>query len=181
MKQFIKKYFPMLPASYEHQQKLNGYEPAMTQLSRMCLSATCSQYFGNDMRRLRGLITAYGEDGAADYIWSHYAYAMSHFMQYKVIGKDYNRKYSFWCNVLSSVRSVHNYVDSRYKRRYGIGLSSLNDMVGHDDGNVELMNLLTYKDRQLPMSYGSKRKKDDEEMTRLEDLEILGLCDTYNG
>ena len=181
MRDFISTYFPMLPPSYQYQQKLNGTEPAMVQLSRMCLMATCSQYFGHDMRRLRGLLTAYGEDGAADYIWSHYAYAMSHFMQYKVMGGDYNRKYSFWLNVLSSVRSVHNYVDSRYKRRYGSGLSSLNEVLGGDDGSVERMNLLTYKDRPLPISYGSKRKKDDEEMTLLEDREILGLCDTQNG
>ena len=171
----------MLPRSYQYQQKLNGTEPAMVQLSRMCLMATCSQYFGHDMRRLRGLLNAYGEDGAADYIWSHFAYAMNHFMQYKVMGKDYDRKYSFFQNVLSSVRSVHNYVDSRYKRRYGNGLSSLNDVLGGEDGTVEMMSLLTYKDRPLPMTYGSKRKKDDEEMTRLEDREILGLCDTYNG
>lgn len=170
----------MLPRTYQYQQKLNSTEPAMVQLSKMCLNATCSQYFGHDMHRLRGLLAAYGPDGAADYIWSHYAYAMAHFMQYKVIGKDYNRNFSFWQNVLSSVRSVHNYVDSRYKRRYGCGLSSLNEVLGSDEGSVERMNLLTYKDRPLPMSYGSKRKKDDEEMTRIEDREILGLCDTYS-
>lgn len=181
MKTFIEKYFPMLPPKYEHRQKLNATEPAMVQLSRMCLSATCSQYFGRGMRRLRGIITAYGEESAADYIWSHYAYAMAHFLEYKVKKHEYCHDVSFWCNVLGSVFAVHNYVDSRYKRRYGSGLSSLNDIVGHEDSNAELMSLLTYKDRPLPISYGSKRKKDDEEMTRLEDLEILGLCDTYNG
>jgi hypothetical protein len=179
MHDFIITYFPMLPRTYQHEQQLNGTEPAMVQLSRMCLIATCSQYFGRDMHRLRGIIKAYGEDGAADYIWSHYAYAMAHFLEYKVRQHDYNRSVSFWCNVLSSVYSVHNYVDSRYKRRYGCGLSSLNDMLGGEDGTVEWMSTLTYKDRQLPMSYRSKRKTDDEEMTRLEDREILGLCDTY--
>lgn len=181
MRDFISTYFPMLPPSYQYQQKLNGTEPAMVQLSRMCLAATCSQYFGHDMRRLRGIIAAYGEECAADYIWSHYAYAMAHFLQYKVKMHDYCHDVSFWCNVLGSVRAVHNYVDSRYKRRYGCGLSSLNEVLGGDEGSVERMNLLTYKDRPLPMSYGSKRKKDDEEMTLIEDREILGLCDTYNG
>ena len=181
MRDFISTYFPMLPPSYQYQQKLNGTEPAMVQLSRMCLAATCSQYFGRDMRRLRGIIAAYGEECAADYIWSHYAYAMAHFLQYKVKMHDYCHDVSFWCNVLGSVRAVHNYVDSRYKRRYGCGLSSLNEVLGGDEGSVERMNLLTYKDRPLPMSYGSKRKKDDEEMTQIEDREILGLCDTYNG
>lgn len=179
MKQFIDKYFPMLPSKYEHRQKLNGTEPAMVQLSRMCLSATCSQYFGHGMRRLRGILAAYGEDCAADYIWSHYAYAMAHFLEYKVKRHEYCHNVSFWCNVLGSVFAVHNYVDSRYKRRYGGGLASLNDIIGHEDSSVEWMATLTYKDRPLPISYGSKRKKDDEEMTRLEDLEILGLCDTY--
>ena len=181
MRDFISTYFPMLPRSYQYQQKLNDTEPAMVQLSKMCLNATCSQYFGHGMKRLRGILAAYGEDGAADYIWSHYAYAMAHFLEYKVKQHDYNRKVSFWCNVLGSVYAVHNYVDSRYKRRYGNGLSSLNEMLGGDDGTVERMATLTYKDRPLPMSYGSKRKKDDEEMTLLEDREILGLCDTYNG
>lgn len=180
MKKFIKKFFPMLSESYEHQQKLNSYEPAMTQLSRMCLSATVSQYARHN--RMNALILAYGEDGAADYIWSHYAYAMNHFLTYKVGPQStYNRKYNFFTNVLSSVRSVQHYTDYRYKRRYGCGLASLNDIVGHEDSNAELMSLLTYKDRPLPRSYGSRRKKDDEEMTRLEDLEILGLCDSYNG
>ena len=181
MRDFISTYFPMLGKSYQHQQELNGTEPAIVQLSRMCLAATCSQYFGHDMRRLRGIIAAYGEECAADYIWSHYAYAMAHFLQYKVKMHDYCHDVSFWCNVLGSVRAVHNYVDSRYKRRYGCGLSSLNEVLGGDEGSVERMNLLTYKDRPLPMSYGSKRKKDDEEMTQIEDREILGLCDTYNG
>ena len=181
MRDFISTYFPMLPPKYQYQQKLNGTEPAMTQLSRMCLMATCSQYFGHNMRRLRGIIAAYGEDGAADYIWSHYAYAMAHFLEYKVKMHEYCHDVSFWCNVLGSVYAVHNYVDSRYKRRYGCGLSSLNEVLGGDEGSVERMSLLTYKDRPLPMSYGSRRKKDDEEMTRIEDREILGLCDTYNG
>lgn len=179
MRDFISTYFPMLGKSYQHQQELNGTEPAMVQLSRMCLMATCSQYFGHGMRRLRGILNAYGEECAADYIWSHYAYAMAHFLEYKVRRHGYCRDVSFWCNVLSSVGAVHNYVDSRYKRRYGGGLSSLNDRLGDEDGSVELMSLLTYKDRPLPMSYGRQRKKDDEEMTRLEDREILGLCDTY--
>lgn len=181
MRDFLSTYFPMLSRSYQYQQKLNSTEPAMVQLSRMCLNATCSQYLGHNMLRLRGILAAYGPDLAADYIWSHYAYAMAHFLEHKVKMHEYCHDVSFWCNVLGSVYAVHNYVDSRYKRRYGCGLSSLNEVLGGDEGSVERMALLTYKDRPLPMSYGSKRKKDDEEMTQIEDREILGLCDTYNG
>lgn len=177
---FLERYFPMLPkGGYQHGAKLNGYEPAMVQLSRMCLCATVSQYASNKLLRIKQLIAAYGEDGCADYIWSHYAYAMDHFMQYKVIGKDYNRKYSFFQNVLSSVRSVHNYVDSRYKRRYGRGLCSLNQMVGHEDSQTEWTNILTSRDRPKTLSYGCRRKSDDELMTVLEDQEEL-QCGFYS-
>ena len=175
---FLETYFPMLPPSYEHQQKLNSYEPAMTQLSRMCLCATVSQYVSHKLLRVNQLIAAYGEEATADYIWSHYAYAMAHFLRYKVIGKDYNRKFNFFQNVLSSVRSVHNYVDSRYKRRYGCGLSSLNDMLGGDDGSVEWMATLSSKDKPVPLSYGWRRKNDDL-MTVLEDQEEM-QCGFYS-
>jgi hypothetical protein len=177
---FLERYFPMLPKSgYMHGAKLNSYEPAMTQLSRMCLCATVSQYVSHKLLRIKQLIAAYGEEATADYIWSHYAYAMAHFMQYKVIGKDYNRNFSFWQNVLSSVRSVHNYVDSRYKRRYGCGLSSLNDMLGDEKGSVERMATLSSKDKPVPLSYGSRRKSDDELMTVLEDKEEME-CGFYS-
>lgn len=178
MKQFIKKFFPMLSESYEHQQKLNSYETAMVQLSRMCLSATVSQYVRHN--RMTALILAYGEDGAADYIWSHYAYAMHHFLEYKVGPQStYNRKYNFFTNVLSSVRSVQHYTDYRYKRRYGCGLSSLNDILGDSDGSVEWMATLSSKDKPVPLSYGNRRKKDDELMTVLEDKEELE-CGFYS-
>lgn len=178
MKKFIKKFFPMLSASYEHQQKLNSYEPAMVQLSRMCLSATVSQYVRHN--RMDALILAYGEDGAADYIWSHYAYAMNHFLTYKVGPQStYNRKYNFFTNVLSSVRSVQHYTDYRYKRRYGCGLSSLNGPVGNGDESVEWMSILSSKDKPVPLSYGNRRKKDDELMTVLEDQEELE-CGFYS-
>lgn len=176
---FLKKYFPMLPNSYMHEAKLNGHESAMTQLSRMCLCATISQYVSHKLLRIKQLIAAYGEEATADYIWSHYAYAMAHFMQYKVMGKDYNRKYNFFQNVLSSVRSVHNYVDSRYKRRYGCGLDSLNDMVGNGDGTVERINILTSRDKPKTLSYGCRRKSDDELMTVLEDQEEM-KCGFYS-
>lgn len=177
---FLERYFPMLPkGGYQHEAKLNSYEPAMVQLSRMCLCATVSQYVSNKLLRIKQLIAAYGEEATADYIWSHYAYAMAHFLKYKVIGKDYNRKYNFFQNVLSSVRSVHNYVDSRYKRRYGCGLDSLNDMVGNGDGTVERINILTSKDKPKTLSYGSHRKSDDELMTVLEDAEELE-CGFYS-
>ena len=176
---FLKKYFPMLPDGYIHEAKLNSYEPAMTQLSRMCLCATVSQYVSHKLLRIKQLIAAYGEEATADYIWSHYAYAMAHFMQYKVIGKDYNRSFSFWQNVLSSVRSVHNYVDSRYKRRYGCGICSLNQMVGNGDTQTEWTNILTSEDRPKTLSYGARRKSDDELMTVLEDAEELE-CGFYS-
>ena len=175
---FLERYFPMLPPGYEHQQRLNSYEPAMTQLSRMCLSATVSQYARHN--RLRALIFAYGEDAAADYIWSHYAYAMNHFLTYKVGPQStYNRKYNFFTNVLSSVRSVQHYTDYRYKRRYGCGLDSLNDMLGDDSGSVERMATLSSKDKPVPLSYGSRRKSDDELMTVLEDQEEME-CGFYS-
>lgn len=178
MTKFIKKFFPMLSSSYEHQQKLNGYESAMTQLSRMCLSATVSQYVRHN--RMNALILAYGEDGAADYIWSHYAYAMYHFLTYKVGPQStYNRKYNFFTNVLSSVRSVQHYTDYRYKRRYGCGLASLNGPVGNGDESVEWMGILSSKDKPVPLSYGCRRKKDDELMTVLEDQEELE-CGFYS-
>lgn len=175
---FLETYFPMLPQGYEHQQKLNGYEPAMTQLSRMCLSATVSQYARHN--RLDALILAYGEESAADYIWSHYAYAMSHFLTYKVGPQStYNRKYNFFTNVLSSVRSVQHYTDYRYKRRYGCGLSSLNSPVGDGEGSAEWMSVLSSKDKPVPLSYGSRRKSDDELMTVLEDQEEM-QCGFYS-
>ena len=178
MTKFIKKFFPMLSDSYEHQQKLNSYEPAMTQLSRMCLSATVSQYARHN--RMNALILAYGEDGAADYIWSHYAYAMNHFLTYKVGPQStYNRKYNFFTNVLSSVRSVQHYTDYRYKRRYGCGLTSLNGSVGNCDESAEWMSILSSKDKPVPLSYGNRRKKDDELMTVLEDQEELE-CGFYS-
>lgn len=176
---FLETYFPMLPPSYEHQQKLNSHEPAMTQLSRMCLCATVSQYVSHKLLRVNQLIAAYGEEATADYIWSHYAYAMAHFMTYKVIGKGYNRKYNFFTNVLSSVRSVHNYVDSRYKRRYGCGLSSLDSPVSDSDGSVDWMSTLSSKDKPVPLSYGCRRKSDDELMTVLEDQEEM-QCGFYS-
>ena len=176
---FLERYFPMLPDKYIHQQKLNSYEPAMTQLSRMCLCATVSQYVSHKLLRIKQLIAAYGEEATADYIWSHYAYAMAHFMQYKVIGKDYNRNFSFFQNVLSSVRSVHNYVDSRYKRRYGCGIVSLNEMVGNGDSRTERINILTSRDKPKTLSYGSHRKSDDDLMTVLEDEEEL-QCGFYS-
>lgn len=178
---FLERYFPMLSKDgYMHEAKLNGYEPAMVQLSRMCLCATVSQYVSHKLLRIKQLIAAYGEDGCADYIWSHYAYAMAHFMQYKVMGRDYNRRFTFFQNVLSSVRSVHNYVDSRYKRRYGCGVVSLNEMVGNsDDAKTEHINILTSKDRPKTLSYGSHRKSDDELMTVLEDREELE-CGFYS-
>ena len=179
MTKFLEIYFPMLPPSYEHQQKLTSTEPAMVQLSRMCLCATVSQYASHKLRRIKQLIAAYGEEATADYIWSHYAYAMAHFMQYKVVGKDYNRKFSFFQNVLSSVRSVHNYVDSRYKRRYGCGLVSLNQSVGQEDSNIEWANILTSKDKPHTLSYRCRRKSDDELMTVLEDQEELE-CGFYS-
>lgn len=178
MRRFFEKFFPMLSASYEHQQKLTSYEPAMTQLSRMCLSATVSQYARHN--RLNALILAYGEDGAADYIWSHYAYAMNHFLTYKVGPQStYNRKYNFFTNVLSSVRSVQHYTDYRYKRRYGCGLSSLNSPVSDSDGSVELMATLSSKDKPVHLSYGNRRKRDDELMTVLEDQEEM-QCGFYS-
>ena len=178
MTKFIKRFFPMLPESYEHQQKLNSYEPAMTQLSRMCLSATVSQYARHN--RLNALILAYGEDGAADYLWSHYAYAMNHFLTYKVGPQStYNRKYNFFTNVLSSVRSVQHYTDYRYKRRYGVGIASLNDIIGHEGSNVEWMATLSSKDKPVPLSYKNRRKRDDELMTVLEDQEEM-QCGFYS-
>lgn len=178
MKKFIEKFFPMLPASYEHQQKLNSYEPAMTQLSRMCLSATVSQYARHN--RMNALILAYGEESAADYIWSHYAYAMNHFLTYKVGPQStYNRKYNFFTNVLSSVRSVQHYTDYRYKRRYGCGLASLNGPVGNGDESVEWMSILSSRDKPVTLSYGTRRKKDDELMTVLEDQEEM-QCGFYS-
>lgn len=177
---FLEHYFPMLPkGGYIHNAQLNSYEPAMTQLSRMCLCATVSQYVSHKLLRIKQLIAAYGEEGTADYILSHYAYAMEHFLRYKVIGRDYNRKYSFFQNVLSSVRSVHNYVDSRYKRRYGRGLCSLNEMVGDSDTKTERINILTSKDKLKTLSYGCHRKSDDELMTVLEDAEELE-CGFYS-
>lgn len=177
---FLERYFPMLPKDgYMHNAQLNSTEPAMIQLSRMCLCATISQYVSNKLLRIKQLIAAYGEEGTADYILSHYAYAMEHFMRYKVMGGDYNRKYSFWQNVLSSVRSVHNYVDSRYKRRYGCGLFSLSEMVGNGDTKTERINILTSKDKPKTLSYGSHRKSDDELMTVLEDAEELE-CGFYS-
>ena len=168
----------MLPASYEHKQKLNSYESAMTQLSRMCLSATVSQYARHN--RMNALILAYGEESAADYIWSHYAYAMNHFLTYKVGPQStYNLKYNFFTNVLSSVRSVQHYTDYRYKRRYGCGLSSLNDILGNSDGSVEWMATLSSKDKPVPLSYGNRRKRDDELMTVLEDEEEM-QCGFYS-
>ena len=177
---FLERYFPMLPKDgYMHNAQLNSTEPAMVQLSRMCLCATVSQYVSNKLLRIKQLIAAYGEEATADYIWSHYAYAMAHFMRYKVMGRDYNRKFSFFQNVLSSVRSVHNYVDSRYKRRYGCGLSSLNDMIGHDGSTTEHINILTSRDKPKTLSYGSHRKSDDELMTVLEDAEEME-CGFYS-
>ena len=174
---FLKIYFPMLPRYYQRNMLLNGYEPAMTQLSRMCLSATVSQYVRHN--RLDALILKYGEDGCADYIWSHYAYAMAHFLKYKV-GKNssYNRKYNFFTNVRSSVLSVHAMVDTKYKRRYGCGLESLNDMVGNGSDKTERMNLLTAKDRMLPVSHRPVRACDNELCTVLEDKEEM-QCGFY--
>ena len=174
---FLKIYFPMLPRYYQRNMLLNSQEPAMTQLSRMCLSATVSQYVRHN--RITALILKYGAEGCADYIWSHYAYAMAHFLKYKV-GHDssYNRKYNFFCNVLSSVLSVHNMVDSKYKRRYGCGLSSLNDMVETDSGQMERIHLLTSKDRMLPRSNGHIRAGDAELMAVLEDKEEM-KCGFY--
>lgn len=169
---FLRRYFPMLPRYYQRNMLLNGHEPAMTQLSRMCLSATVSQYVRHN--RIAAICLSYGEDGAADYIWSHYAYAMAHFLKFKV-GKhsSYNRKYNFFCNVLSSVLSVHAMVDTRYKRRYGCGLESLNDMVGTGSDRIERMHLLTSKDRPMPRSNGHVRAGDAELMSVLEDAEEL--------
>ena len=169
---FLRRYFPMLPRYYQRNMLLNGHEPAMTQLSRMCLSATVSQYVRHN--RIAALILNYGEDGCADYIWSHYAYAMAHFLKFKV-GKNssYNRKYNFFTNVRSSVLSVHAMVDIRYKRRYGCGLESLNDMVGNWQEKTERLNLLTSKDRPMPRSNGHIRTGDAELMSVLEDNEEM--------
>ena len=168
---FLRLYFPMLPRYYQRNMLLNHYEPAMTQLSRMCLSATVSQYVRH--HRIAALILKYGEDGCADYIWSHYAYAMAHFLKYKVgPGSSYNREYNFFTNVRSSVLSVHAMVDTKYKRRYGCGLDSLNDMVGTGPDRVERMNLLTSKDRMLPRCR-PVRASDNELCTVLEDKEEM--------
>lgn len=173
---FLRYYFPMLPRYYQRNMLLNGYEPAMTQLSRMCLSATVSQYVRHS--RIAALVQRYGEDGAADYIWSHYAYAMAHFLKYKVgPGSSYNRQYNFFTNVRSSVLSVHAMVDTKYKRRYGCGLESLNDMVGNGSDRTERMNLLTSKDRMLPRSR-PVRESDNELCTVLEDKEEM-QCGFY--
>ena len=168
---FLKIYFPMLPRYYQRNMLLNSREPAMTQLSRMCLSATVSQYVRHN--RIAALILKYGEDGCADYIWSHYAYAMAHFLRYKV-GKNssYNREFNFFCNVRSSVLSVHAMVDTKYKRRYCCGLDSLNDMVGTGSDRIERMNLLTSKDRMLPRCH-PVRASDNELCTVLEDKEEM--------
>ena len=148
----------------------------MTQLSRMALSATVSQYVRH--HRIAALILKYGEDGAADYIWSHYAYAMAHFLKYKVgPGSSYNREYNFFTNVRSSVLSVHAMVDTKYKRRYGCGLESLNDMVGTGSDRIERMHLLTSKDRMLPRSH-PVRACDNELCTVLEDKEEM-QCGFY--
>ena len=169
---FLRYYFPMLPRYYQRNMLLNSTEPAMTQLSRMCLSATVSQYVRHN--RIDALVLNYGEDGAADYIWSHFAYAMAHFLKFKV-GKNssYNRKYNFFTNVRSSVLSVHAMVDTRYKRRYACGLSSLNDMVDNGSDRIERMNLLTSKDRPMPRSNGHIRTGDAELMAVLEDKEEM--------
>lgn len=174
---FLRRYFPMLPRYYQRNMLLNGYESAMTQLSRMCLSATVSQYVRHN--RIAALILNYGEEGCADYIWSHYAYAMAHFLKFKV-GKNssYNRKYNFFTNVRSSVLSVHAMVDTRYKRRYGCGLESLNDMVGNWQEKTERLNLLTSSDRPMPRSNGHVRIGDAELMRVLEDKEEM-QCGFY--
>ena len=164
---FRKTYFPMLPDSYTHDMRLNATEQAMTQTGRMILYATYALY----CRKLDSLFAKFRSyDTVSDLIWTHYQMALSHFIKHKVLRHKYDRRYSFWQNCLSSVRSVHHgvwYIYDRWDRD-----SRLSDSWDTtDDDKRPLSDTVCRK--ILPVSYRDVRKSDEE--LRQEDREILGL------
>lgn len=169
---FRTTYFPMLPDSYVHNMQLNATEPAMIQTSRMILYGTYAWY----STRLDKLYGKFGDyDVLADLIWTHYQMALSHFIRHKVLQHKYDRRYSFWHNCFSSVRTVHYDVWSLYDRwdqksRMNVSWHASKD--GKDVSNGRTLGDTVCR-RLLPVNYHPIKKTEEE--IHQEDLEILGL------
>lgn len=170
-KEFRLKYLPMLSdKKRQHNMQLNGKEPAMGQLSRMVMQLVFDYYW----ERLEDLLIIYKDPEIVyDLFMTHYQFALSHFLRHKVDQKKYNRKYSFYLNVWSSVVSVHYDVESVFVRRHRDSKSTFSIYGRADDDSPQFVECIGVKERQLPRTYNPIKKSLDELIE--EDRAILGL------
>lgn len=170
-KEFRAVYLSMLPDKRIRNMQLNSTESAMDQLSKMTMQLVSDYYWD----RVEKLLAIYKDPEVVyDIYMTHYQMALSHFLRHKVGLHKYNRKFTFYQNVWSSVISVHYDVESIYTRRLRENQlsDSIYDNVDELEG-VRLVDTLGHSDRILPQTYNPVKKTLDELIE--EDRAILGL------
>lgn len=170
-KEFRLKYLPMLSGKKrERNMQLNGKEPAMEQLSRMVMQLVSDYYW----ERLEDLLVIYKDpETVYDLFMTHYQFALSHFLRHKVDQKKYNRKYSFYLNVWSSVVSVHYDVESVFVRRHRDSKSTFSIYGNANDEGSQFVEIIGVHEMHLPLTHNPVKKSLDELIE--EDRAILGL------
>jgi hypothetical protein len=103
----------MLPRKRQRNMQLLPELSARENLSRMLVAAVGDW----DLPRLPALMGKFRDtEVVKDLIWDHYLHAYQNFMAHKVMEHKYNRRFSFYLNVRSSVMGSWTHIRDKYWR-----------------------------------------------------------------
>ena len=104
---------PMLPRKRQRDLQLLPELSARENLSRMLVAAVGDW----DLPRLPALMGKFRDtELVKDIIWDHYLHAFQNFITHKVMEHKYDKRYSFYLNVRSSVMGTWTHIRNKYWR-----------------------------------------------------------------